>query len=321
MISPRSELLPAFESRVAHESISEIAVSGVVALARLFLSPHCAQADIVFVSNYTNNTIEVFNSSGQQSAVVSNGLSGPTGLAFNGGNLYVANRSNNTIEVFNSAGHGSVFTSSGLNEPVGLAFDKSGNLYVANDGDNTIEKFNSTGQGTVFASTGVSGPTGLAFDTNGNLFVANTLGNTIEKFNSSGVGTVFANLASGLDDPVGLAFDTKGNLYVSNVGVDPPFANAITKFTPGGVVTNFASGLNQPAGLAFDSSGNLYVANSGAATIVKYTSNGSGSTFASSGLYAPLFIAIQVPEPATWILVAFGIGAFLGGCHLRRRSP
>lgn len=317
-----SEVFLVFWSIGQHVNRStKVLCPGLVALGCFFFGNSVAHADSVYVSNFTNNTIEVFNSSGQGSVFASKGLSGPAGLAFNAGSLYVANLSNNTIEVFNSAGNGSVFTSTGLNKPVGLAFDKSGNLYAANEGNNTIEEFNSHGQGTVFASTGVSGPTGLTFDTNGNLFVANTLNNTIERFNSNGVGTVFASLASGLNVPDGLAFDATGNLYVSNVGVDPPFANAITKFTPSGAVTNFASGLNQPAGLAFDSSGNLYVANSGVSTIVKYNSNGNGSTFASSGLFTPIGIAIQVPEPATWSLAAFAIGALLGGCQLRRRSP
>ena len=72
--------------------------------------------------------------------------------------LYVANAGNNTIEKFTSGGVGSVFASTGLNNPRGLAFDSAGNLYAANVGNNTIEKFTSGGVGSVFASTGLRQP-------------------------------------------------------------------------------------------------------------------------------------------------------------------
>jgi hypothetical protein len=32
---------------------------------------------------------------------------------------------------------------------------------------------------------------------------------------------------------------------------------------------------------------------------------------------SPLFIAVQVPEPATWAMVAMGVGVVLGGLQLR----
>jgi hypothetical protein len=51
--------------------------------------------------------------------------------------------------------------------------------------------------------------------------------------------------------------------------------------------------LNRPSGLAFDSAGNLYVANSGASTIEKFTTNGVGSVFASSGLNYPVGLAFD----------------------------
>jgi hypothetical protein len=54
--------------------------------------------------------------------------------------LYVSNFGNNTIEKFASGGVGSVFANTGLSGPIGLAFDSTGNLYAANVSDNTIEK-------------------------------------------------------------------------------------------------------------------------------------------------------------------------------------
>ena len=47
-------------------------------------------------------------------------------------NLFVADFSNNSIEIFNSSGSESVFANSGLDGPMGLAFDNAGNLYVGN---------------------------------------------------------------------------------------------------------------------------------------------------------------------------------------------
>ena len=67
-------------------------------------------------------------------------------------------------------------------------------------------------------------------------------------------------------------------------------------------------------GLVLDGSGNLYVVNNGDRnhnTIVKFDANGNGSLFAS-GLLNVGFIAIQIPEHASWVLVALGCAVFLG---------
>ena len=93
----------------------------------------------------------------------------------------------------------------------------------------------------------------------------------------------------------------------------------IEKFGTNGVGSVFAAGLNNPIGLAFDSSGNLFVACAGSGTIEEFDTNGVGTTFAS-GLNSPNFIAIQVPEPATWSLLALSVGVLLGSRRLRRRS-
>ncbi|MGD0649674.1 MAG: NHL repeat-containing protein [Verrucomicrobiia bacterium] len=201
---------------------------------------------------------------------------------------------------------------------LGNGFAHADTIYVANSGNNTIEEFDSSGTGSVFANSGLNHPHGLAFDSSGNLYVANYLGNTIEKFDSSGTGSVFA---SGLNWPRGLAFDSSGNLYVANSG-----EHTIEEFDSSGtgsVFHNFTSSLH-PQCLAFESSGNLYVSMNrvagGNPEIKKIDLIGNESVFASSGLNDPWGIAVQVPEPATWGLLALGASALLGGLRLRRRS-
>jgi WD40 repeat protein len=117
--------------------------------------------------------------------------------------------------------------------------------------------------------------------------------------------------ASGLvDEPWGLAFNSIGNLYAA-IGEQ---GDEIDKFDSSGNRSTFASGLeNTLSGLAFDSGDNLYVGCWRSGTIDKFDSSGNMSIFAS-GLNNPQFIAVQVPEPATMSLLAFG-----GLSLLRRR--
>src|SRR4051812_6166713 len=81
--------------------------------------------------------------------------------------FYISNAADNTIEKFDSDGNNlGAFASTGLSDPHGLAFDSSGNLSVANFGDNTLTMFSSTGAVLSEVSTGAN-PFGLAFDSNG----------------------------------------------------------------------------------------------------------------------------------------------------------
>ena len=141
-----------------------------------------------------------------------------------------------------------------------------------------------------------------------NIYVSCFFGGTIEKFDSSGNMSTFA---SGLGYPEGLAFDSSDNLYASTEG-SAQGSGTIEKFDSSGNRSTFATGLQSPAGLAFDSGGNLYAANYWSGTIEKFDSSGNGFTFAS-GLNYPNFIAMQVPEPATLLLLT------LGGLFLRKR--
>lgn len=232
--------------------------------------------------------------------------------------IYVSTFRDNTVYKFDSSGNASVFAAagSGLNYPVGLAFNTNGGLYVANSGggtgNSTIEEFNSSGQGSLFANSGFVEPWDITFDHNGNLFVSDN--SAIEEFNSSGTGSVFATASSGLDLPSGLAFDASGNLYVAN------YNDTILKFNTNGVSSVFASsGLSNPEALAFDSSGNLYVGNQGDLDILKFNASGIGSVFAS-GLPGTDYLADQIPEPSSLLLLGLGICALAVSRRPRRSA-
>jgi sugar lactone lactonase YvrE len=115
---------------------------------------------------------------------------------------------------------------------------------------------------------------------------------------------------------MGIAIDSSGNVYAAEYGY-----NTIEEFDPNGVGTVFAQGgyLFNPDALAFDGSGNLYVANWGSDAVIRFDPSGNVFNFAS-GLNSPSSIAIQVPEPSTWAMVAMGIGVVLVGLRLRRMT-
>jgi sugar lactone lactonase YvrE len=185
---------------------------------------------------------------------------------------------------------------------------------VANYGNSTVTKFDPSGHESSFASA-LNFPRGVACDNNGNVYVASVNNSQIFKFGPSGQKSVFADFSSGVASPGGLAFDPNGNLYVAD------FNGPILKFNSAGQGSVFASsGLNVPLGLGVDRSGSLYAVNLGNSTVEKFTPSGTPSLFANSGLNSGSFIAVQVPEPATWAMLALGICVVLGGLRLRHRS-
>jgi sugar lactone lactonase YvrE len=299
---------------------------GLAVLVFVSLSHSIACGDTIYVSDAGGGKIMKYDSSGNGS-VFASGLSSPDGLALDGsGNLYAACPNNSypgAVYSFDSSGNATLFASSGLYGPRFLAFDSSGNLYVSSYQDPysipaTIMKFDPSGNGSLFYQAAQNDyVTGLAFDSTDTLYAARYSPGSIMTFNPSSV------FALGLHNPRALAFDSNGNLYVSvlnfNVG-DPQ----ILRFDPSGNMSVFASGLRAPLGIAFDSSDNLYVADTryfGDAAddgaIVKIDPSGNRSVFAS-GFLGLASVVVQIPEPATWLLVAFGVIPLLGSHRLRR---
>src|SRR6266540_3465452 len=127
--------------------------------------------------------------------------------------LYVSNGRNGTIERFSTSGGGSTFAYSGLQDAEGLAFDRAGNLFVANPGiggSGTIEKFTPDGVRSTFYQYGYGYPRGLAFDRAGKLYAGESYDSRIFKFSPEGYADFFYVTWSLFDDvrsTSGMAFD------------------------------------------------------------------------------------------------------------------
>ena len=274
-------------------------------------------SDIYVTTN--SNIIQKIDSGGNKTTFVTT-ASLPSFLNFDrNGYLYAAYDYAGVIEKFDSSGNKTtVATGLTLHQnpqlgPEGLAFDSAGNLYTAIMNQGTVLKIDPGGNKSVFAS-GLNVPTGLAFDSSGNLYVSSYGDNKIWKFDPSANKTTFASGVSGLEC---LAFDSQGYLYASK---DNILLNqgSILKFDQTGAYSIFASStyLNSPFELAFDGSDNLYAACMGGPYgLVKLDTNGNISTVANAPSVA-LGVAIQIPEPASVIL----IGAGLLFVRLKRRQ-
>jgi sugar lactone lactonase YvrE len=271
-----------------------------------WLSSMSVYGDVVYysVNGQSKSTIYKMDSNGSRSVFATLANTNALGLAFdNSGNLYVANEAHGgSIIKIGTNGEQSIFAT--LYRPRGVAFDSSGNLY-ASCVNGTIAKIDSIENVSQFGS-GPAGPLGIAFDNSGNLYVAEEYDGTIMKFDQTGNSSIFARLGL-YDNLAGIAFDRNGILYVNKYS----YYGGISKIDSKGVESTFVEGLPYSWGLAFDSKGILYSAVGYGQGIAKIDSNGQVTFIpSSSGTSA---IAVQIPEPATLLLLG------LGGILLRKR--
>lgn len=110
------------------------------------------------------------------------------------------------------------------------------------------------------------------------LFVSTQSDSKIHRVGSSGA---VSDYETGLSTPTGVVFDENGNLFVANYATGTADGSIVEFPAGGGASTPLASGLNGPTGLAFDSSGSLYAAISGDHKIIKFSSGGGFTTFAT----------------------------------------
>ncbi len=250
----------------------------------------------VWVTDYSNNRVQEFSSTGQFIATYGSAgsghgqFTGPSGIALNQstGNVYIGDCGGTRIEELNSAGEyvrafGSAGSEPGqMGCPHGLKVDPSGNVWVVDAEHNRIEEFSATGSFIATYGTKGSGeaqfqgPSSLAFS-GGNVYVVDTgndrieelssAGKYIRQFGAGGVGSgEFLEAAD-------IASDPAGNLYV----VDGA-SSRVQEFSASGTfLAKFASGgsgegqLSSPFGIAINAAGSAYVVDSGNNRIEQWT--------------------------------------------------
>lgn len=275
------------------------ALAGLLPLLSATTS-HAAPRDLYACGGAPNSSdrfVFRFTPDGVRSTFAS-GLYQPTAMAFDRkGNLFVADSGSgipqreSVILKFAPDGSRSTFASLGFTSPLGMTFDGAGNLLVSNGRD--ILKFTPNGTRSTFAS-GVEGVWPLAFDKSGILYAGvNPIGpGSILKFAPDGSRSTFITFTGPSTSSTGLAFDLKGDLFIR-------YGSSVLKVTPAGTITTLATGnFNHP--LAFDGDGNLLACPSAYSetepTIVKFTPDGTRTTFAFPPPYFPAAFAF---EPVT----------------------
>ncbi len=278
-------------------------------LAGAVLTATDAHAQVLYVSNFLDagNKVTAVDNLGVSSVFASGPeLSGTTGLAFSGSDLYVATWTG-TIRNITGGVINPMPLATGLGNVFALAFDALGNAYTVANVDSVI-KTTPSGVSTVFAS-GFNSSQGLTFFGN-DLYVSSVTFGTVSKVTPGGVVSLYA---SGLGRARALTFDPAGNLYVTHPAQD----NSVLKVAPGGgAFSEFGSlsgvGSGYPTGLTFFQD-ELYVADYTGGRIVKFTSAGGNSpanyatgVIQSFNLTFGPAAPSSAPEPGTLAFLALG---------------
>ncbi|WP_051871061.1 hypothetical protein [Chloroflexus sp. MS-G] len=201
-------------------------------------------------SDYGNNRVQIFNSSGNHLATIGGGSCGtgntqlcwPRHIAIYGNLLYVADADNHRVQIFNisnpaaPAYAGTLGTTgspgSGNNRfdtPQGVAVDAN-YIYVADTENHRVQIFNRNTLAYVATIGGSYGtgnnqfkfPTDVAVDAAGNIYVADYANKRVQQYNSSRIyqrtyGTTGVSYVASNDRfyyPEGVAVGPDGSIYV-----------------------------------------------------------------------------------------------------------
>ena len=204
---------------------------------------------VVFVTGQTTpgSLYEIFPSSMPGAVLaLSNALGNfPTGIAFDGANIWTANNGGSVSKVTLSPLSVTNITS-GFNTPNGILFDGA-NIWVTDHGASSLLKLDAAG--TVIQTVPVgSNPEFPVFDGT-NIWVPNLLGGTTTVVRAS-TGAVLATLSgNGISNPIQAAFDGQ-RILITNFGGDSVSLWKASDLTPLG---SFSVGSgNHPYGVCSD---------------------------------------------------------------------
>ena len=253
-------------------------------------------------------------------SLISYGLSSPIGIAVSGSNLFVADYGfgfGAYVQEYTTAGAPVNPSLIGGAFQTGVAISGS-SLYVSQAA--TVAKYTTAGSAVnSLLITGLNGPFGVAVSPDGaRLFVANSGDGKIGEYDTATGAAINAALIAGLNTPTGLAI-SGSHLFIADSG-----DGTIGEYNLDGTVVNatLVTGLSDPVALAVLGN-SLYVVNNGTDSVGEYYATTGAVINAAliTGLDNPQGIAV-VPEPASWLLLAFAAaGLFaIGGRDCRLLS-
>ena len=231
----------------------------------------------VFVSDYNNHQIHVFDA--QRKHVKTFGgqgtgpgqMSSPGGLATSAdGLLFVANQSNQCVDIFRE--DGTFVRRIGQNQlqyPLDVTVHTNGQIYVADSNNHRVAVLIPNGQLVrTFGSRGsgagqFSYPRGIAISPDGQLYVSDHSNSRVQVFTADG--TYVREFGQGqLSGPIGLTFTTEGNVVVAS------YSNScVSVFNQEGQLVHTLN-VNTPRSVSFDQNGDLLVASYGAKQVEIY---------------------------------------------------
>jgi hypothetical protein len=219
----------------------------------------------------------------------STGGRNPSGLAFDGSNIWVGHHDDSmgeaVVSKLDAVSGKLLLTVSGFEHVSGLAFDSAtGSVWVSDQGANTVTKLRaSDGKVVVKIDSGFLAPMGNLFDGT-NVWIANFGSGTVTKMDAKG--TVLGTFVTG-SGPAFMASDASGNIWVTNYN-----DNTVTELSAGdgGVLGTFPTGAS-PLGITFDGV-NILIANSAAGTITRLNPADGSSRGTLATAQDPRFIAV-----------------------------